>query len=228
MPVKVEKFEGLLLIWHSDKPHKMKQLKKNGTMPKMITIFIVLIQFLPALVFAQQDSAKKQLMKQLLDFSRPGNNHEILNKLAGTWNFKDARLTFVKGTLIRKPIYDGRFYSVEVTGGKLQVPVADGKMKEEPYQSMQIEGYDNPRMKFVTMCINNHIGSDIQVQTGTYDLPTHSFTFDWDSELVPGMKKKNKRVLKVIDNTHYIEEFYEQQNGKDVKVRELDYEKTSE
>jgi hypothetical protein len=209
----------------------MKPIKKKVATTTLILMFTVLIQCIPNLASAQEsktkDSTEKDLMKQLLDFSRPGNNHNILNKLTGTWNFKDPRLAFVKGTLIRKAIYNGRFYTVEVTGGKLPVPVADGKMKEEQYQSMQIEGYDNPKMKFVTTSINNHIGSDIQVQTGTYDLLTHTFTFDWEDELVPGMKNKNKRILKIIDDSHYIEEFYEQQNGKDVKVRELDYERIS-
>jgi hypothetical protein len=44
--------------------------------------------------------------------------------------------------IMRKEIYDGRFFTVEMIGGKLQVPVASGMMKEENYQSMQIEGYD--------------------------------------------------------------------------------------
>jgi len=42
-------------------------------------------------------------------------------------------------------------------------------MKEEPYQSMQLEGYDNPRKEFITTSVNNHIGSDVQYQVGRYD-----------------------------------------------------------
>jgi hypothetical protein len=200
---------------------------------------VLLVLFLPVLVLAQKqdaatpkaaDSAKKQpdLMNQLLEYSRPANNHATLGTLAGTWNFRDTRLAFVKGTLIRKPIYNGRFYTVEITGGKLQVPVANHAMKEEPFQSMQIEGYDNAAMKFIAMSINNHIGSDIQHQTGTFDPTTHAFTFEWDSELVPGMQEKNKRVVRIISKDHYIEEYYEQQQGKYVKTRELDYTRTGE
>ncbi len=51
--------------------------------------------------------------------------------------------------------------------GKLQMPVAGGMMKEENYQSMQFEGGDNPRSKFATICIDNHIGSDIEMQIGS-------------------------------------------------------------
>lgn len=177
----------------------------------------------PTKTKAPASTGKSDTAAQLLEFSRPGGNHALLGTLAGTWNFQDARLPFVKGILVRKPIYDGRFYTVEITGGKLQVPVAGGKMKDENYQGMQLEGYDNGRQQFVATSVNNHIGSDIEMQSGTYDVATKSFIYTWESELIPGMKKKNRRVLKVIDATHYSEEYFEDQNGKETKVRQLDY-----
>ena len=185
--------------------------------------FLVCFALIATSTFAQDSAFQK-----MLDFSRPGSNHALLESLAGTWNFQDAKLSFVKGILIRKPIYNGRFYTIEITGGKLQVPVADGKMKEENYHGMQIEGYDNGRMRFVTTSINNHVGSDIEMQMGTYDSTTKSFTYEWTSELIPQMKKQNRRVLKIIDNNHYTEKYYEYQNGAAVKVRELDYTRVKE
>ncbi|MDB5146729.1 MAG: hypothetical protein JWQ57_749 [Mucilaginibacter sp.] len=170
-----------------------------------------------------QASKQTDTMDKLLDYSRPGQAHAALGKLAGTWSFQDAELAFVKGTLVRKPIYNGRFYSVEMTGGKLPVPVADGKMKEEFYQSIQIEGFDNPKMKYVTTSINNHIGSDIQIQTGTFDQAKQAFTYEWDDELIPGQTNKNRRVLTINDANHYTEVFYDLRNNEFVKVRELDY-----
>lgn len=203
----------------------------------MLAVFVAAVQFINKPARAQNPSkatapgnAKNgnDAMSKMLDYSRPGSNHAILNQLAGTWSFQDAKLSFVKGTLIRKPIYNSRFYRVEITGGKLQVPVAEGQMKEENYQSMQIEGYDNPKMKFVTTSINNHIGSDIQLQTGTYDTAKKEFTYEWDSELIKGEVKKNRRVLKIVDKDHYIEEYYELKDGSYVKVRELDYTRSAD
>jgi hypothetical protein len=91
---------------------------------KIITsvLFLLLIQ---TAGFAQHKGNEQ--MTQMLDYSRPGDNHVLLNQLAGTWNFQDAKLSFVKGTLVRMPIYDGHFFNVEITGGKLQLPIADGK-----------------------------------------------------------------------------------------------------
>jgi hypothetical protein len=167
--------------------------------------------------------AQNSTYEQQLNFSRPGRNHALIGKLTGTWNFQDPELSFVKGTLTRTPIYNGRFYKVEILGAKLQVPVADGQMKEENYQGMQIEGFDNGTGKFTTTSINNHIGSNIEIQIGTYDSTTKSLSYEWASELVTELKKQNQRVLKIIDDNHYSEEYYEVRNGTKVKVRELNY-----
>ena len=188
---------------------------------KYVIAGVLLATVIQTKSFAQQKQTDD--MTQMLDFSRPGNMHALLGQLAGTWNFQDAKLSFVKATLVRKPIYDGRFYEAEITGGKLPLPVADGKMKLDNYQGMQIEGYDNPRMKFFTSAINNHIGSDIQVETGTYDAVKKQFTYDCDSELIKGQPKKNRRIISITDNNHYTETYYELQSGQYVKVRELDY-----
>ncbi|MBS1566730.1 MAG: DUF1579 family protein, partial [Bacteroidetes bacterium] len=171
---------------------------------------------------------KKDEYNQMLDYSHPGAQHLALGTIAGHWTFQDAKLAFVKGTLERKPIFEGRFYAVEITGGKLPLPVADGKMKEDSYRGLQTEGYDNARGEYVTSSVNNHIGSDIQLQTGSYDAATKTFTYYWESELIRGIKVKNKRTLKITDISHYVEEYFEEREGQYIKVRELDYTKTGD
>lgn len=203
-------------------------MKKSFQLKSLLNACLSLF-FVIGLTDGAMAQAPKQLdtLAQLLDYSRPGTAHARLEKLAGTWSFQDAKLAFVKGTLVRKSIYNGRFYRVEMTGGKLPVPVAGGKMKDEFYQSMQIEGFDNPKKKYFTTCINNHIGSDIQMQTGIFDNAKQAFTYEWDDELIPGQIQKNRRVLTITDANHYKEEFYEMHDGAYVKARELDYTKLS-
>lgn len=201
----------------------------------VLAVVITLLQLtVPA--FSQTTSNSKlsgsarnenDTMKQMLDFSRPGSHHEILDQLAGLWDFMDPKRPYIKGTLIRKSIYDGRFYTVEITGGKLPLPVKDGKMKDDNYQNLQIEGYDNPKAKFVTTSINNHIGSDIEMQIGSFDSGKKAFTYEWETELIPGVRKVNRRVLTIVDSKHYTEEYYELQDGNHVKIRELDFTKST-
>ncbi|MCF0055118.1 DUF1579 family protein [Dyadobacter sp. CY356] len=176
------------------------------------------------------DTARKRNddMKLMLAYSGPGKYHMLLDQLAGIWKFSDPKRPFVKGILTRTPIYDGRFYSIEITGGKLALPVADGKLQEGNYQNLLIEGYDNVKGKFVTISINNHIGSGIQMQEGTFDPNKKAFIYDWDEELVPGRIKSNRKILTILDNAHYLEEYYQQIGGQQVLTRTISFEKTEE
>ena len=61
------------------------------------------------------------------------------------------------------------------------------------------------------------------MQMGTYDSASNTFTYSWESELLPDQKVRNQRVLKILDGGRYIEEYFEETKGQFVKVRELDY-----
>lgn len=182
----------------------------------LTTVFFVLFFF----SFA---TAQNSDMEKMLDYSRPGTAHALLGQLSGSWIFQDAKLAFVKGILVRKAIFNGRFYSVEITGGKLQIPIAGGQMKEDNYQCLQTEGFDNIRNKFYTASVNNHIGSDIQYQSGSCDSAKKRLIYEWESEIMPGRKIVNRRIISITDSNHYIEEYFELQGRKMLKVRELDY-----
>lgn len=172
---------------------------------------------------AKAPANQQEAMTQLLDYSRPGPNHALLAILVGTWTFQDKKLPFVKGTVIRKSIFEGRFFWVEIIGGSLEIPVADGRMKVANYQGLEIEGYDNVKKSYVTTSINNHIGSNAAQQIGQYDAQTSLITYEWESELLPGVRQKKRKVLHLLDPDHYSEEYYEGQNGHPKKTRELLY-----
>ena len=188
--------------------------------------------------FAQnsKDSSanEDETYNQMLDYSRPGKYHQLLANLVGTWTFKgghfsenpnpDSNKVVFKfnGTLVRKSFANGRFFIVELTGGKLQMPIQDGKMKEVNAKSIETEGYDNVKKKFLLTVINNHIGSDISFSEGTYDSMTKTITFESEAELVPGMKIKAKELYIILDKDHYRLEYYDEQNGKYIKATEID------
>ncbi|GAB3227135.1 DUF1579 family protein [Spirosoma arcticum] len=171
-------------------------------------------------------SKERETMAQLLDYSRPGPQHAILANMVGIWAFQDKNLPFVKGTLVRTAIFEGRFFQVEITGGQLPIPIADGKTKLANYQGLEIEGYDNVKNRYVTTAINNHIGSDAGQQIGQYDAQTKVFTYEWEREVLPGVRQNNRKVVHLIDPNQYSEEYYEDQNGRPKKTRELIYTKT--
>ena len=109
------------------------------------------------------------------------------------------------------------------TGGKIQLPVQNGKMVEDYGKGIQTEGYNNVKQKFQLSYINNHIGSDIWFLEGNYDSTTKTTTFDFQMELIPGMKTRGRQLFIFRDKNHYGLENYEEQNGKFRKVTEMNF-----
>jgi Protein of unknown function (DUF1579) len=172
-------------------------------------------------------SAQNKTDSSVLDYSRPGKYHRILADLAGEWTFKGRHLSGnpdhdsskvtleFNGSLVRKSFANGRFFIVELTGGKLQIPIQDGKMKEENAQSIETEGYDNVKKKFVLTFINNHIGSGIVFSEGGYDSTTRTIIYESEVELMPERKMKVRKHFIIHDNDHYTLKYYRERDGKD-------------
>ncbi len=85
--------------------------------------------------------------------------------MAGTWTYTvkmwmapDAPPMESKGSAVRKPIMEGRYFVANFTG-EMKMPGEDGKMKNFEFKGMSIEGYDNVQQKFVsTWCDNMGTG----------------------------------------------------------------------
>jgi hypothetical protein len=169
-----------------------------------------------------------EMMKQMMELAKLNENHKLLAELAGTWKYEvkmwmapDAPPMMSKGTAVRKPIMDGRYFVVNVTGN-MKMPGADGKMKDFEFKGMSIEGYDNVQKKFVGTWADN-MGTGIIMSTGTYDPATKSFTYNSEMEMMPGMKTKVREVVKVVDADHHNFEWYEDRGGQEVKTMEINY-----
>jgi hypothetical protein len=102
-------------------------------------------------------------MKQMMELSKTGENHKLLANLAGTWVYDikfwmnpdpNAPPSESKGTAVRKPIMNRRYFVMDVSG-KMQMPGPDGKPKDMQFKGMSIEGYDNVKKKFVATWIDN-------------------------------------------------------------------------
>jgi hypothetical protein len=171
-----------------------------------------------------------EMMKQMMELSKTGENHKLLANLAGTWVYDikfwmnpdpNAPPSESKGTAVRKPIMNGRYFVMDVSG-KMQMPGPDGKPKDMQFKGMSIEGYDNVKKKFVATWIDN-MGTGIEFSDGTYDPATKTFTYNLEMEPVPGMKAKVREVLKIVDNDHQTLEWYENRGGQEKKTMEINY-----
>jgi hypothetical protein len=172
----------------------------------------------------------QRMMTQMMELSKPGENHKLLADMAGTWTYNikmwmnpdpNAPAQRSTGTATRKPIMDGRYFVMDVSG-KMQMPGPDGKMKDVNFKGMSIEGYDNVKKKFIAAWIDN-MGTGIEFSDGTYDPATKTFTYNSEMEPMPGMKTQVREVIKIVDNNHHTLEWYENRGGAEAKTMEINY-----
>jgi hypothetical protein len=172
----------------------------------------------------------QKMMQQMMELSKLNENHKLLGELAGTWSYTvkmwmnpdpNAKPEESKGTAVRKPMMDGRFYVLDVTG-KMEMPGPDGKKKETTFKGMGFEGYDNVKKKFIGTWVDN-MGTGIMASEGTYDPTTKMFTYTGEYEGIPGMKTKIRETVKVVDKNHHTLEWYEDRGGKEAKTMEINY-----
>ncbi len=200
--------------------------------------FLLIAAFITTTTFAQNkdlSSNGDDTFNHEIEYSRPGKYHQLLADLVGSWNFKGSHFEWTDsvtskvaihlfGTAVRKSFANGRFFIVNMTtGGKIQLPIQDGKMIDGYGKGIQTEGYDNVKNKYQISYINNHLGSDIWNFEGTYDSTIRTITFDGEIELVPGKKTKNHFLFIFIDQDHYKWELDEEENGKYRKASEMNF-----
>ncbi len=169
-------------------------------------------------------------MKEMMEMAKPNENHKLLASMNGNWDYTvkmwmDGDTTKKpqesKGTATRKSFMDGRFIEMDVKG-KMQMPGADGKMKDMEFVGHGTEGYDNAKKKFVGTWMDS-MGTGIMTSEGDYDAASKTFSYTGEYEAMPGMKMKIRETLKTTDKDHMIFEWYEDRGGKEMKTMEIDY-----
>jgi hypothetical protein len=101
---------------------------------------------------------EKEMMAQMMEMAKVTENHQLLASMDGAWTYtvklwmngdSTSKPQESKGSATRKSIMGGRFVVMDVSG-KMQMPGADGKMKNFEFKGRGTEGYDNAKKKFVS------------------------------------------------------------------------------
>src|SRR5262249_38958176 len=120
---------------------------------------------------------------EAVDLTKAGENHKLLAQLVGTWTFRGEHFApdvQFRGRLVRKPIWEGRYFLAETTGEKLVMPWSNGR--EVVYEDLTMEGYDNAKKKFVSAMIDNHFDTGILQFEGSYDPATRTISYSNETE----------------------------------------------
>lgn len=224
----------------------MKKTRSINNLKIFSLVMPIIVIFFTTPAFPQNDKDRSasnsksngnDIGQQMFDYSRPGEYHQMLADLVGTWTFKGRRFPLnpdsskvnfdLFGSHIRKSFAEGRYFIVDMTMGdslhKVSIPIKDGKIKEVIGKGIAIEGYDNVKKKFVQVYITNHMGSDIAFWEGICDSTSKTITFNSEQEVVPGMKDKVRELFIIPDKDHYTIEYYNKEGETYVKNTEINF-----
>lgn len=194
---------------------------------------IMVVTAVSGAICAQTDDDPAR--KQYAVLSSTNENHKLLAALNGEWAFTgrhtspgpSGRTIEFKGTAIRRPLWEDRYFIMETTGEKTKMPWSQGKLVT--YHDMYLEGYDNVKKKFFSTSIGNESITGMVTMEGTYDPALKILTYEGESishfhtDTPPGTKFQFRVLIRIIDNDHFILEQHESIDSKEIVMTELKY-----
>ena len=163
-----------------------------------------------------------EMMAQWMKVAAPGENHERLKALAGSWKTTvkswegpgDPQVS--EGTCESMLMMDGRYIKEECSGN----------MGGMPFSGMGVTGYDNQKKKFVGTWIDN-MGTGIMTSEGTWDAAKKTMTFHSKMpdmmDMASGKMVPIRMTTKIVDNNTHVFTMFENRGGKETKSMEITY-----
>nr|UHJ79945.1 DUF1579 domain-containing protein [uncultured bacterium] len=146
--------------------------------------------------------------------------HQQLKYFEGNWTHKSTvRLgpgatVEGRGKTTVVPIHEGRYYQL----------THEGDMGGQRFSSQGLLGYDNLRKQFVASSTDS-FSTNLWVGHGTYDPSKKTYTFEGETPNVTrdGATLNVRQVRRIVDNDHYVFEWYENHGDKEIKTLEIEF-----
>jgi hypothetical protein len=175
----------------------------------------------PAPKMSKEEQAMMDAMTKAMT---PGDNHKLLASLVGNWTFTH---TMWMDPAAPPSQSTGTASYAMALGGRYLESTAKGTFGGMPFEGKGVTAYDNVTKQFMASWIDN-FGTGIMYMTGKYDPATKALTFlsDMDDPMKPGTKVKVREVLRLVDKSKHVMEWYELRGGKETKTMEIVYTRT--
>ena len=191
----------------------------------LITLTSLCLVMSASLVVAKEKKQHKDMnpeamMEVYTKLATPGEPHQQLAALAGSWTTKSKEWMEPgkppmesTGSAEMKRLLDGRFLHQEYTGD----------MMGKPYTGMGITGYDNLRKRYVSTWIDS-MGTGIFTMEGTASADGKTITMKGQHAEPGGGMMNHRAVWKLVDANTQIFEMYGVHKGKkEMKMLEITY-----
>lgn len=158
-------------------------------------------------------------MKAWMEAATPGEQHQMLAKMAGEWTAVTKMFDPSMGESEGK----GTMRIEMVMGGRYQHSFYKGDFMGQPFEGAGFMGYDNVTKKFQSTW-GDTMSTMIMMSTGDYNKDTHELVMT--SECTDPVSKKTmptREVSKFIDDNHWTMTFFQTKDGKESKMMEINY-----
>jgi len=171
-----------------------------------VLVFVVVVCAFGVSVFAQETKTDQQkAMDAYMKAMAPNENHAFLKSFAGQWNVTST-MWMQPGA---PPSVSSSTCSAElILRGRYVMMKYQGAMMGQPFEGIQIIGYDNTQKKYNAFWIDN-TGTSFYLTTGTRDAAGNTFndTGLWPDPMTGGASKV-RAVTKFIGPDEFTYELF--------------------
>jgi hypothetical protein len=151
---------------------------------------------------SEQDQAKA--MEAYMKAGAVTADHEALKYFAGRWKV-EAKMWAAPGAPATESVNANA--GEMILGGRYVRLSYKGEMMGQPFEGLQISGYDNLAKAYMTLWIDN-TSTSFYLLKGTYDAAkkTYTFTGRWADPV--GGETPVRMVIKIVSPDEYVSETY--------------------
>jgi hypothetical protein len=159
-------------------------------------------------------------MKVFQAYMTPGPTHDMLAKSTGNWA---GTITLWMQPGAQPVNAAGESKNEMILGGRYLKTVSTGNMMGMPFEGMGVTGYDNAKKVFVNTWVDN-MGTGITNMEGKWDPQTKSINFSGTMvDPATGKDVPIREVIKFVNDTTQILEWYNTAHGQEYKSMEIRY-----
>jgi len=181
-------------------------------------MFVMTVSFsLPGLT-QEEKMDQDKMMEAYMKMMAPNENHEIFKKFVGEWDVM-TKAWMQPGA---DPVESKNSAKIEVImGGRFMKMDFKGMMLGQPFEGLQIVGYDNAQRKYATFWIDSS-STAFYLQTGTLDETGKVLneTGEWLDPMTGGTIKVRAKTEMISDNELHYEMYMTGPDGKEFKSLE--------
>ena len=183
---------------------------------KTCKIFFVAVCLISLVKVQAQDQG--EMMKKWQEYMTPGQNHQILAKMAGDWK---AEVTSYQGGQEMKA--EGTAKYEMILGGRYLKSSYSATMMGMPMEGMGLDAFDNATKEFISIWVDN-MGTGVVYMKGTLDEKTKTITYHGSMvDPMTSKEMKMKTVNTMVDDNKTIFDMFTEVDGKDVKNMTIVY-----